>query len=187
MLGNEAKIPRVGSGLGAPSFCNLEQFVPEKNGQTAVNSPPTDGLSQAGIVVAKVLISTRPNRRNCAIYRLCWHQQIVQFKMNQIFSTIMSIGVGVLLISQTPVCQIVLAGPQSDTLSTKSEPGSNWRRTSQGWEDSSRWFRNSDTPQQLLETVHPVVWALLVLIAVVGVMIWASEEWDFARLFGKDD
>ncbi len=103
--------------------------------------------------------------------------------MNQIFNTIVAIALGVVLISQTPVCQVVLAGPQSDTLSPHSEPGSSWRRTSQGWEDSSRWFRNSDPPQQLLEAVHPVVWALLVLIAVVGVMIWASEEWDFARLF----
>ena len=108
--------------------------------------------------------------------------------MIHFFNQIPAIAIGVALEMQSRVCQIVVSLPQTDTLSLpNSETVSGWRRTSQGWEDSSRWFSESDAPPQLLELVHPLVWTMLVLIAVISVMIWASEEWELARLFGKEE
>lgn len=77
---------------------------------------------------------------------------------------------------------------QSDSLAgTAIEIDTTWRHTKHGWQDSSRWVIETMPTGPLLGTIHPVVWAGLVLIAVVGMMLWASEEWEFARLFGEQD
>ena len=88
---------------------------------------------------------------------------------------------------------IVLGSVQIDshrprTLSTSADIDSTWRHTKFGWQDSASWpAADSFVPIKTIELLHPVVWAGIVLIAVITTMIWASSEWEIARLFERDE
>ncbi len=76
---------------------------------------------------------------------------------------------------------------QSDTsLTSSAKLEMGWRQTKFGWQDSNYWFNESFTPPPLFEAIHPLIWAGLVLIAVISTMIWASEEWDWSRLWERN-
>ena len=86
------------------------------------------------------------------------------------------------------ICLSAIVIAQSDTSSSRhSGLESSWRRTEFGWQDSSNWLVDSFAPRQTLELIHPVIWGLLILILVIGTTIWASSEWDLARLFKDED
>ena len=73
----------------------------------------------------------------------------------------------------------IVISPQIDT---------NWRYTKYGWQNTSSWVSpRGHVPRQTIQMVHPLVWAGIVLISVLTTMIWASSEWDFARLFNHAD
>lgn len=76
------------------------------------------------------------------------------------------------------------ADTYGETRSTNAIPTS-WRLTRFGWQDSTSWFVDSFAPIKTVELIHPLVWTALVLVTVLLVMIWASEEWDLARLFSS--
>ena len=65
---------------------------------------------------------------------------------------------------------------------------SEWRYTRFGWQKPIDWFRTpSDIGIRLIERVNPILFSIDILLAVVGAMIWASDEWQVRRLFGKLD
>jgi hypothetical protein len=72
-------------------------------------------------------------------------------------------------------------------LSVSPEIDTSWRYTKFGWQNSSSWVSpKAYIPRQTVERLHPFVWAGIVLISVVATMIWASNEWDLARLLRHD-
>ena len=77
-------------------------------------------------------------------------------------------------------------GPfQTDASNKDNTP---WRYTTEGWQSADNW--GSDTsfiPIRTFELVHPVVFATCILLAVIATMIWASSEWDVARLISAND
>lgn len=75
-------------------------------------------------------------------------------------------------------------GNRSSWTATSADIDSTWRHTKHGWQDSATWHAaDSYVPVKTIEQLHPFVWAGTVLIAVIAVMIWASSEWEIARLF----
>lgn len=77
---------------------------------------------------------------------------------------------------------------QIRTLSTSPDIDSTWRHTKYGWQDSVGWpSADPYLPIKTVELLHPLVWAGIVLITVMATMIWASSEWEIARLFEDDE
>jgi len=72
------------------------------------------------------------------------------------------------------------------SISTSKEIDTTWRHTKLGWQDSRRWPVNTYVPRKTVELLHPFTWAAIVLISVVATTIWASDEWEIARLFGEE-
>ena len=85
---------------------------------------------------------------------------------------------------------LTISNLQSDTLPTGTNhlghSTSSWRLTQHGWQDSTKWVTDSFAPVLAFELIHPVVWAMLVILLVTAAMIWASEEWDLARFFREE-
>ena len=76
----------------------------------------------------------------------------------------------------------------SNAISVSPDIDSDWRYTKFGWQNASSWVGpNAGVPRQTIELMHPLVWAGIVLISVITAMIWASNEWDFGRLFSDAD
>ena len=67
------------------------------------------------------------------------------------------------------------------------DSGSSWRLTKFGWQDSTAWVSDTFAPRPTLELIHPLVWAMLVLLTVLVATIWACSEWEYARLFKQAD
>jgi hypothetical protein len=83
---------------------------------------------------------------------------------------------------------VQVGGKTRHTLSTSADIDSTWRHTKYGWQDSASWpSADSFVPIKRIELIHPFVWAGIVLITVIATMIWASSEWEIARLFETDD
>ena len=60
-----------------------------------------------------------------------------------------------------------------------------WRYTRYGWQKPGDWIRtSSDVAARTIDRINPILWAVNVLLAALGAMIWASEEWQVARLLG---
>lgn len=108
--------------------------------------------------------------------------------MKKISNLFIGSATGVWLFCRASVSAVATGVLQADTLlNSPAELGTSWRHTKFGWQDSSRWFVDSFAPVKTFEVIHPILWAALVLITVVGVMIWASEEWDIERLFDDEE
>ena len=69
---------------------------------------------------------------------------------------------------------------------TSAEIDTTWRHTKHGWQDSARWPVETFVSRKTIELLHPFTWAAIVLISVVATTIWASSEWEIARLFTDD-
>jgi hypothetical protein len=79
-------------------------------------------------------------------------------------------------------------GSRPRTIATSADIDSTWRHTKYGWQDSASWpVADSYVPVKTIEMLHPFVWTGTVLIAVIAAMIWASSEWEIARLFQRDE
>jgi len=71
-------------------------------------------------------------------------------------------------------------------LTTSSDIDTTWRHTKFGWQDSATWTAaDSFVPQKAVELIHPLVFAITILILVIAAMVWASNEWEIERLFGQ--
>jgi hypothetical protein len=75
----------------------------------------------------------------------------------------------------------------SSSLETSSAIDTTWRHTKFGWQDSAGWSAaDSYRPQQAFELLHPLIWAAIVLISVIGTMILASSEWEVKQLLRRN-
>ncbi|MFK7769740.1 MAG: hypothetical protein AB8B55_21210 [Mariniblastus sp.] len=75
----------------------------------------------------------------------------------------------------------------ASSLVTSSEVGTTWRRTKDGWQDSTTWSNGDQfVPRKSFQSIHPFVWAAIVLLSVIAAMIWASNEWEISRLFEEE-
>ncbi len=71
----------------------------------------------------------------------------------------------------------------SDRLVAQDGVESKWRRTRFGWVDTSRWYHPPAVEyERRIERIHPLVFAALLVLFAVGTLIWASEEYQWARL-----
>lgn len=59
-----------------------------------------------------------------------------------------------------------------------------WRFTRYGWQDSSQWERASFS-KPAAATIHPFVWTAMVMLATVGVLVWASNEVEIDSLLRR--
>lgn len=66
------------------------------------------------------------------------------------------------------------------------EIATTWRYTKNGWQDIGGMYRDSFVAIKSFELVHPLIWAACVLLAVIGTSIWASNEWEIARLLDQN-
>ncbi|HMP80912.1 MAG TPA: hypothetical protein PKD54_15760 [Pirellulaceae bacterium] len=57
-----------------------------------------------------------------------------------------------------------------------------WRYTRFGWEDANAWVAVPAIPTAK-PMIHPIAVSVLILFAALAAMLWASEEYDFDRLF----
>lgn len=70
----------------------------------------------------------------------------------------------------------------------ETEYAHNWRKTRYGWEDSSKWVQAEPIPfERRIELIHPLAVSGIILLSSIGMLIWASEEWDTERLFSSGD
>ena len=61
-----------------------------------------------------------------------------------------------------------------------------WRYTRFGWQDSSYWRRPpADLGPRIIDRISPVLFSIDIVLAVLGAMIWVSEDWQVDRLFGR--
>ena len=87
-------------------------------------------------------------------------------------------------LAMTSICSYGGSVTQSESMVKPTvDSDTSWRLTKFGWQDSTTWVSDTFAPQPTWELVHPVIWAMLVLLTVLVVTIWASSEWEFARLF----
>lgn len=67
---------------------------------------------------------------------------------------------------------------------------STWRYTRFGWQDSSQWMAEANRihpPRRRFDQLHPLTFALLIVLSVMTATLWASNEWEVARLIGASD
>jgi len=76
---------------------------------------------------------------------------------------------------------------QADVLHLSPDIDTDWRYTTEGWQQMGDQYRDSFVPLRTFEAVHPFIWAGAVLMAVVSVTIWASNEWEIARFSQQDE
>lgn len=76
---------------------------------------------------------------------------------------------------------------QSAGIGTDADIGTYYRRTKNGWEDSSKWQIKSEPVQQQLDAIHPAIWTLLVLSLVLLVLFGCSTQSEIDRLFSDLD
>ena len=62
-----------------------------------------------------------------------------------------------------------------------------WRYTTKGWQQIGELHQERFAPIRTFESIHPFVWAATVMIAVVTTTVWASSEWEIARLHRHDE
>jgi hypothetical protein len=76
--------------------------------------------------------------------------------------------------AQQPIARIQ---PELDT---------HWRYTRFGWQDSSFWYRTpADLGPRMIDRISPVLLSIDIILAALGAMIWASDDWQVDRLFGR--
>ena len=84
----------------------------------------------------------------------------------------------------------VLQVPQSelsDVNNVSNKFNSTWRYTNRGWTDMTKLDRPEPIKfERRIELVHPLIFALCVILVAFGLLIWASEEWHWARVMGED-
>ena len=90
-----------------------------------------------------------------------------------------------LVIFIQPIRVPVSAG--TATAQTSSQLESKWRYTRYGWQDPADWLRTpSHVQERFVDRLDPVLLSIDIFLAVLGATIWASEEWQVARLLGRD-
>ena len=70
---------------------------------------------------------------------------------------------------------------------TVSPDNTMWRYTSDGWRDISMMSNQAQNPQPLLESVHPAIWAAMLLLSSWLLLIMASNDSEIRGLFGRSN
>ena len=66
------------------------------------------------------------------------------------------------------------------------ELDTHWRYTRFGWQDSSSWQRTpADLGPRVVDRISPILFSIDIILAALGAMIWASDDWQVDRLFGR--
>jgi len=66
---------------------------------------------------------------------------------------------------------------------TISPDNTMWRYTPDGWKDISMMSNQAQNPQPLLESVHPTIWAAMLLLSSWLLLIMASNDTEIQRIF----
>lgn len=67
-----------------------------------------------------------------------------------------------------------------------AELDTHWRYTRYGWQDSSIWKRTpADLGPRIVDRINPVLFSIDVILAALGAMILASDNWQVDRLLGR--
>ena len=61
-----------------------------------------------------------------------------------------------------------------------------WRYTKNGWQHIGELRHDKFAPLRTFESIHPFIWAATVMLAVVATTVWASSEWEIARLWKEE-
>ena len=85
-----------------------------------------------------------------------------------------------------PLTARVATQDHPNAVKESEETGTTWRYTRNGWQDIGGMYRDSFVAIKSFELVHPLIWAASVLLAVMGTSIWASNEWEIARLLDRN-
>jgi hypothetical protein len=75
----------------------------------------------------------------------------------------------------------------ADARSRESEIGTIYRRTKNGWEDSSKWRKTSHSVHSSFGQIHPLVWAAIVLSLVLLSLFGFSKESEVDDFFHELD
>jgi len=68
---------------------------------------------------------------------------------------------------------------------TVSPDNTMWRYTPDGWKDISMMSNQAQNPQPLLESIHPAIWAAILLLSSWLLLIMASNDIEIRQLFYK--
>ena len=70
---------------------------------------------------------------------------------------------------------------QQSNLIENSSIDTSWRQTKFGWQNSNLWqHRTTEAP--IVSRIHPFIFTAAVLLAVLGLMIWSSNEVELESL-----
>ena len=61
-----------------------------------------------------------------------------------------------------------------------------WRYTKNGWQHIGELRHDKFALLRTFESIHPFIWAATVMLAVVATTVWASSEWEIARLWKEE-
>lgn len=65
------------------------------------------------------------------------------------------------------------------------DPMLNFRQTSDGWQDSANWrLTREESRVRAIDSFHPLLWTVLVLIAVLIAMVLSTGEEELALMLG---
>lgn len=74
---------------------------------------------------------------------------------------------------------------EQDNLIENSSIDTSWRQTEFGWQNSNLWqHRTTEAP--ILSRIHPFIFTAAILLAVLGLMIWSSNEVELDSLSDGD-
>lgn len=94
--------------------------------------------------------------------------------------------VGRAQVKAVPQASYVQLHGSTDLVSYSDSPS--WRFTKRGWTDMSKLDRPEPIRlERRIELVHPLIFAACVILVAFGLLIWASEEWQWARVLGQEN
>ncbi len=74
-----------------------------------------------------------------------------------------------------------MTNKQQRSLIENSSMDTPWRQTEFGWQNSNLWQHRA-TEAPIFSHIHPFVLSAAILLAVLGLMVWSSNETELASL-----
>ena len=96
-------------------------------------------------------------------------------------------------IAMVVTCLIRVESPNGDesrfapapwTQATTANPTGSYRFTTNGWEDTTHWrLQGEEAKVKFVDKIHPLVFALIVVLVAFGLAVLASDEKNVERLW----
>jgi hypothetical protein len=105
-----------------------------------------------------------------------------------LFATLMAIAlVSTTLIENDAPSRSAQPAPAAPwTQVTATNPTGSFRFTKNGWEDTTHWRIGGDEAKvEFIDNIHPLTWTLIVILAAIGLAIFASDEKSVRRLWSR--